>query len=115
MRMSGAVWQPCVVAAPTVDEQFSVRPGTLPAAAVTSNDDSGSNAIPYPARITIFWLLPGDQVTPIRGANASMLLFLNHRSAWTKVTALPSLMELFGTYTRPPDSDGAVLISHRMP
>src|SRR5258706_10371600 len=115
MRMSGVVWQPGVVAPPTVDEHCSVRPGTLPAAAVTSKDESGSNAIPYPARITIFWLLPGDHAMPIRGANASILLLLNHRSAWTKVTALPPVMELLGTYTRPPDSDGAVLISHRIP
>src|SRR5258707_1298662 len=53
MRMSGAVAQPGVVAPPTVDEQLNTRPGTLPATAVTWNDDSGSKAMPQPARITV--------------------------------------------------------------
>src|SRR6266851_6759026 len=116
MRTSGAAVQPCVVATPTVEEQRKVRPGTLPATAVTWNDDSGSKAMPHPARITVLLLEPGLQAIPSRGAIASTLLFLNQRSACTNVTkpCEPSI-DLSGTYTRPPASVGAGLISQRKP
>src|SRR5260370_3806252 len=97
MRMSGAVAQPGVVAPPTVDEQLNTRPGTLPATAVTWNDDSGSKAMPQPARITVLLLFPGFQASPSRGANASTLLFLNQRSACTKLTGCEPVIGASGT------------------
>src|SRR5258706_6941200 len=75
MRTSGAVAHPGVVVPPTVEEQLNTSPGTLPATAVTWNEDSGSNAMPQPARITVLLLLPGLQARPTRGANAFRLLF----------------------------------------
>src|SRR5260370_39510140 len=116
MRTSGAAVQPCVVAPPTVEEQRKVRPGTLPATAVTWNDDSGSKAMPHPARITVLLLEPGLQAIPRRGAIASTLLFLNPRSACTQVTSPcePS-NDLSGTYRHPPALGAPGLISQRQP
>src|SRR5262249_30465858 len=76
--------------------QSSMKPGTFPAIAVTWNVDSVSNSKAYPARTAV--LGSGDQETPMRGPSAPMLLFLNHRSAFTKATAPcePS-MGRFGT------------------
>ena len=63
-----------VVDPPGTELHCSVRPGTLPAAAVTWNDDSGSNEMPHPARITVLLLPPGDHAMPNRGPMAPMLL-----------------------------------------
>src|SRR5579863_7553793 len=87
MRTSGTGEQPGVVAPPTTDEQLKTSPGTLPATAVTWNDESGSKAMPHPERITVLPLDPGLQAIPTRGAMASRLLLLNQRSVCTKLSS----------------------------
>src|SRR5205085_5030155 len=46
MVVFGTATQPAVVVPPTVEEQLVLRPGTLPATAVTWNEEIGSNASP---------------------------------------------------------------------
>src|SRR5205807_2947379 len=75
IRISGTDWQPGVVDPPGTELHCSVSPGTLPEAAVTWNDESGSNEIPQPARITVLLLPPGAHARPNRGPIAPRLLF----------------------------------------
>src|SRR5207237_4723472 len=116
MRTSGTGEQPGVVAPPGTEEQLNTSPGTLPAAAVTWNEEIGSKAIPQPARTTVFPPVPGLHANPTRGASALRLLFWYQRSVFLKVTSpgFP-MMGPSGTYTRPPASVGAGLISQRRP
>src|SRR5213593_3714423 len=116
MRTSGTAEQPSVVAPPGTEEQLKTSPGTLPATAVTWNEEIGSKAIPQPLRITVLPLPPGVQASPTRGAIAPRLLFLNQRFDFWKDTRpeVPTI-GLLGTYTRPPASVGARLISQRAP
>src|SRR5215208_5139090 len=46
MVVLGTAAQPAVVVPPTVEEQLVLRPGTLPATAVTMKELTGSNARP---------------------------------------------------------------------
>ena len=76
------------------------KPGTRPVTAVTWNDEIGSKAMPYPARMTIRLLLPpskspktssfasGLHATPRRGPMKPSYLTSYHLSALMKVTAL---------------------------
>src|SRR5262245_39019393 len=93
--------------------QSCMKPGTLPAMAVTWKVESVSNNNEYPARTTVLGF--SDQATPRRGATAPILLFLNHRSAFPKVTVpcAPSGMTL-GTSVCTA-SYGAGLYSQRTP
>src|SRR5262249_21082451 len=93
--------------------QSSMKPGTFPAIAVTWNVDSVSNSKAYPARTAV--LGSGDQAMPMRGPIAPILLFLNHRSAFTNATGPcePS-MGRFGT-SACVASNGAGLSSQRNP
>src|SRR5262245_16397407 len=86
MRTSGTGPQPGVVAPPGSAEQPKTRPGTLPATAVTWNEDMGSKAIPQPERTTVLPLLPGLQAMPTRGPSVLRLLFGNHRSDFWNLT-----------------------------
>src|SRR2546427_8666678 len=116
MRTSGTCEQPGVVAPPGSEEQLNTNPGTFPATAVTWNEDTGSKAIPQPLRITVLPLLSRLHAKPTRGPNAPRLLFLNQRSDFWKLTrpGFPTIGPS-GTYTRPPASVGAGLISQRTP
>src|SRR6202158_5001714 len=116
MRTSGTGEQPGVVAPPTTEEQLKTSPGPFPATAVTWKEASGSKAMPHPERMTVLPLDPGLQAIPTRGPIAPGLLFVNQRSAATKLPSpcVPMMGEL-GTYTRPPASVGAGLASQRRP
>ena len=61
------------------------------------NDAIGSNAMPYPARITVLPPVPGLHVIPSLGAMAPILLRANQRFAGVKLTRLPSVKGPFGT------------------
>src|SRR5262249_53371966 len=95
IRISGTDAQPGVVAPPTVAEQENVSPGTFPDTAVTWKEAMGSNAIPYPDRITKLGL--GLHATPRRGAIAVALFRSYQRSAFRKVTSPAPTMGLSGT------------------
>src|SRR5260370_14733197 len=80
IRISGTDWQPGVIDPPGTELHCNVSPGTFPEAAVTWNDDSGSNEMPHPARITVF-LPPGAQAIPSRRPSPPKLLFFSQPSA----------------------------------
>src|SRR5262249_44605689 len=95
IRMSGAGVHPGVVAPPTVAEQEKVIPGTLPATAVTWNEEIGSKAIPYPDRITKFGR--GLHAKPSRGAIAPALFRSYQLLAFRKDTRPAPTSGLSGT------------------
>src|SRR5215472_4093272 len=98
MRISGTDWHPVVVEPPGTELLCRVMPGTFPETAVTWNDESGSNEMPQPARITVFWLPNGDHAIPKRGPRASRLLFWYQSCRCWKLTR-PGLLTTgpFGT------------------
>lgn len=65
--------------------QANAMPGTEFAAEVARKVETGSNAIPYPARNTVF-SPQGLQLNPSRGANAVMFERAHQLLARTKVT-----------------------------
>src|SRR5882724_8156307 len=79
-RMSGTDAQPGVTtSAPPVPLKlalhWNVCPGTDAATDVTWNVFTGSNAMPYPTRTTVFCDAPGCQASPSRGPSAPQLVF----------------------------------------
>ena len=80
---------------PTVAEQENVSPGTFPETAVTWNEEMGSNAIPYPDRITK--LGRGLHANPTRGAIAVALFRSYQRLVFRKLTSPAPTTGLSGT------------------
>src|SRR6266478_61131 len=97
----------------TLVVQPSMKPGILPAIAVTWKVDSVSNNKAYPARTEVF--LSGDHAMPKRGPTLVILSFWNQRSVFTNATGPwdPSGKTLGASVCCA--SYGAGLNSHRTP
>src|SRR5262245_5161272 len=95
--------------------QANAMPGTEFAAEVARKVETGSNAMPEPARNTVF-CPQGLQVNASRGANAVMFERAHQLFVRTKVTGPwePST-GLSGTKIGWLDSVGGLLYSHRTP